>query len=500
MVAERDAGGQGAEGSKLKEFKNLKLIGKGSFGRVHRAVRISDDKEYALKELNMKSMSKKEREDSVNEVRILSSSFKNPLVIRYYDAFMEGDSLWIVTEFAKGGDIGAKIKRHRQRKEYISEDLIWAFFIQVCQGLKLLHDSNILHRDIKSQNIFIIGPRAVKIGDFGIAKATKSGMARTQIGTPYYMSPEIWKNLPYDKKSDIWSLGVVLYEMTALKHPFEAQNERSLYAKIMKGSLEPLPRGYSSELQSVVRMCLNVDADRRPSIDDLLGLPIVRKRMHDMPSVSDQEPITSRDKIKLVDTIQVPKLLHQLQGLLPGSKYDDDLSARSLDPPISASEPNSSRRWRAERRKGSDRGAQVAQSVDSAYDDLISERYRKANKAYERMCEPFEAKMPGQIQRAGSDRDYLRGRNDDRGRLPSISSHSQMSAVPSNINSAMQSKNPMNDPRRMQGAISGLPSAAPTDRLPQISSRVQQYSNRNIISHDYGPSNFEFNNPYNRRR
>jgi NIMA (never in mitosis gene a)-related kinase 1/4/5 len=136
---------------------------------------------YALKEVNIKAMSQKEREDAVNEVRILAS-VEHAMVIRYHDAFIENDKLWIVTELAKGGDIGAKVKRHQQRHEFMPEDMIWGFFIQICQGLRNLHAANILHRDIKSQNIFLVTAREIKIGDLGVAKITKSGMAHTQIG------------------------------------------------------------------------------------------------------------------------------------------------------------------------------------------------------------------------------------------------------------------------------------------------------------------------------
>lgn len=150
------------------------------------------------------------------QVRILAS-VQHQMVIRYYDAFIEADKLYIVTELAKGGDIGAKIKRHLSRKELMNEEMIWGFFIQICQGLRNLHKANILHRDIKAQNIFLVSAREVKIGDLGVAKITKGGMAHTQIGTPYYMSPEIWRSRPYNKKSDIWSLGCLLYELASLR-------------------------------------------------------------------------------------------------------------------------------------------------------------------------------------------------------------------------------------------------------------------------------------------
>jgi len=309
-------------GGRLGEFKNLTLIGKGSFGRVYRAVRLSDNQEYALKELDMRPMQRKEREDCVNEVRILASSCSNPSIVRYYDAFMEGDSLWIVTELARGGDVAAKLKRHTKRGEQLSEDLIWAFFIQICQGLSYLHSANILHRDIKAPNIFITGPRSVKIGDLGVAKCTKHGMAQTQIGTPYYMSPELWRNQKYDKRSETWSLGVLLYELAALKHPFQAQSERALCDKVVRGQYPPLPKGFSSDLTTMVKLMLQVDPSKRPTAAALLDHPIVRKHMDSAPISSDSEMPFKRGE--LVGTIHVPKMLMDLQSRLPGAKYVTD--------------------------------------------------------------------------------------------------------------------------------------------------------------------------------
>jgi NIMA (never in mitosis gene a)-related kinase len=199
-------------------------------------------------------------------VRILAS-VHHQAVIKYYDAFIESDKLYIVTELAKGGDIGAKVKRHLSRKELMNEDMIWGFFIQICQGLRNIHAAN-LHRDIKAANIFLVTAREVKIGDLGVAKITKGGMAHTQIGTPYYMSPEIWRNRPYNKKSDIWSLGCLLYELASLKHPFEARDEKGLAEKVLRGTYAPIPSQYSADLATMIKMMLVVDpAFGSPSAD-----------------------------------------------------------------------------------------------------------------------------------------------------------------------------------------------------------------------------------------
>ena len=307
--------------SGLRDFKDLKLIGKGSFGRVYRCIRVSDGLEYAMKEVAIKAMSQREREDAVNEVRILAS-VHHQMVIRYFDAFIENDKLFIVTELARGGDIGAKVKRHAARHEPMNEDMIWGFFIQICQGLKSLHHANILHRDIKAQNIFLVAAREIKIGDLGVAKVTKGGMAYTQIGTPYYMSPEIWRRRPYNKKSDIWSLGCLLYELATLKHPFEARDERSLAEKVMRGVYAPLSSAYSTDLSAMIRMLLNTDPARRPTADEILQHPIVLKRIESAQVKCGGPEAMQAPSKDLVNTIRVPRQLSQLQNKLPGAKYE----------------------------------------------------------------------------------------------------------------------------------------------------------------------------------
>lgn len=245
----------------LKGFQALKPIGKGSFGKVYRAVRISDGQEYALKELEIKTMNQRERDDALNEVRLLAS-IKHPHTIRYYDAFFDSDKLYIVTEFARFGDIGAKIKRHISRKELMDEDLIWCFFIQTLMGTAALHERGIIHRDLKTANIFLTSGRGVKLGDLGVAKIAKSGMATTQIGTPYYMAPELWRGRPYDKKADVWSLGAVLYEMASLKHPFEAKDEKGLAQKVMTGIYRPVPDSFSRDLHDAIKVPTACSCDK----------------------------------------------------------------------------------------------------------------------------------------------------------------------------------------------------------------------------------------------
>lgn len=135
-------------------------------------------------------------------------------------------------------------------------------------AIKHVHDRKILHRDIKGQNIFIAKNNSLKLGDFGIARVLNmtNDKARTVVGTPYYLSPEIIENKPYSFKSDIWSIGAVLYELCALQPPFQATSLQMLALKIVKGSYTPIQSNYSKELKSLIAEMLTLDPNKRPNI------------------------------------------------------------------------------------------------------------------------------------------------------------------------------------------------------------------------------------------
>lgn len=124
-------------------------------------------------------------------------------------------------EYADSGDLYQKINEMRMTQSPMSEKEIWMIFIQITKGLRAIHDMNVMHRDLKCANVFMNRDGSVKLGDMNVSKVTnKEGLNFTQTGTPYYASPEIWQDKPYDIKSDVWSLGCVLYEMITLRPPF----------------------------------------------------------------------------------------------------------------------------------------------------------------------------------------------------------------------------------------------------------------------------------------
>ena len=182
-------------------------------------------------------------------------------------------------EYADGGDLSMKIKA--QNGILFPEDKILDWFTQVCLAIKHIHDRKILHRDIKSQNIFLMKDGKVKLGDFGIAKCLDQTIdkAKTYVGTPYYLSPEIINSQPYGFQSDIWSLGVLLYEMCSLKMPFDASNLPQLYMKIINCNYQPLNNKYSDELKNLIRDMLNETSCKRPTISKILENPIIKPRI-----------------------------------------------------------------------------------------------------------------------------------------------------------------------------------------------------------------------------
>ncbi|GLI64257.1 hypothetical protein VaNZ11_007459 [Volvox africanus] len=313
-----------ASAQKDRQFKVLKFVGKGSYGSVFLVQRLADSQTYALKEMDVRSMSQAEREDSINEIRLLAS-VSHPNVISYNEAFLDGNRLCIIMEYAADGDLAKVIKKQQQMRRPLPEDVIWRYFIQVVMGLQALHNMKILHRDIKPGNIMVFENGVVKIGDLGIAKLlTKTAAAKTQIGTPHYMGPEIWKNRPYSYTSDTWAVGCLLYELAALSVPFEARSMSELRYKVLRGSYPPLPSTYSRDMQQLVRECLDPNPDKRPSMDAILANPAVASRLKLVPHESRNPPATAGSA--LVETIKVPRgNIAAIKNKLPPAQYATDM-------------------------------------------------------------------------------------------------------------------------------------------------------------------------------
>ena len=266
-----------------KEYKFLKLLGEGSFGKAYLCKNLQDNSQCVIKQIILDNLDEDEIQETFNEVKILKR-LDHSNIIKFKDVFTgtkPKNTLNIVTEYADGGDLNQKIKKQKEKKSPLTEQEIINYLTQICLALNHIHKKKIIHRDLKSGNIFLTKSGLVKLGDFGIAKGFKNTWekAKTKVGTPYYLSPEIINSMPYDSKSDIWALGVLLYEMMTFKMPFNANSLPSLSLKIIRGYYQSPPTSYSKDLVDLVKKCLNLDPKKRPSVENILKLPFMKKRI-----------------------------------------------------------------------------------------------------------------------------------------------------------------------------------------------------------------------------
>uniref|UniRef100_A0A673X7U6 non-specific serine/threonine protein kinase n=1 Tax=Salmo trutta TaxID=8032 RepID=A0A673X7U6_SALTR len=262
----------------MDKYEKVRKIGEGSFGKAILVKSREDGKQYVIKEIGISRMSSKERQESRKEVAVLAN-MSHPNIVQYKESFEECGCLYIVMDYCEGGDLFKTI--NSQNGVQFPEEQILDWLVQICLALKHVHDRKILHRDIKSQNIFLTKDGTIQLGDFGIARVLNSTveLARTCIGTPYYLSPEICENKPYNNKSDVWALGCVLYEMCTLKHAFEAGNMKNLVLKIIRGSYPPVSIHYSQDLRSLMGQLFRRNPRERPSVSSILDKPFLSHRI-----------------------------------------------------------------------------------------------------------------------------------------------------------------------------------------------------------------------------
>ncbi|CAD8113072.1 unnamed protein product [Paramecium primaurelia] len=311
--------------STIQDFNILEKLGEGSFSSVYKVQRKSDSQYYAMKKVNISQQSLKERENALNEIRILAS-LDSPYIVEFKDAFIDQDGriLFVIMEYASGGDLNQILKQGKLEGG-IKENEIWNILTQITLGVKILHDNDILHRDLKSANVFVSKiPQGniYKIGDLNISKVTHGANAKTQTGTPYYAAPEVWKGEQYSWPCDIWSIGCIIYELTTFQPPFRAADLQSLNKKIQAGLYDPIPSKYSQDLQDILRILLQVNPKNRPNCDQILINPKVIKNSGSLLVEVEKNGVK---QAKLLQTIKLPFNLKQLKDNLPKSKYENKI-------------------------------------------------------------------------------------------------------------------------------------------------------------------------------
>ena len=258
----------------IRDYKIIENIGFGAHGFVYKAIKKDQNKLLVIKQI---PLCKKEKNVNIDEAKneaIILKQLDCNYIVKYYESFEEDNNYFIVMEYCEKGDLGSYLSKLKKNNIRLTENEIWKFFIEISLGLTYIHNKKILHRDLKSKNIFLNKELDVKIGDLGIAKILQdTNHAHTFIGTPFYLSPEICEEKPYNEKSDVWALGCVLYELITFKHPYNASNQAALLLKIISGNYEPINDDIiiSNDLKKLVSLLLEKNYMNRPSMKEIIN-------------------------------------------------------------------------------------------------------------------------------------------------------------------------------------------------------------------------------------
>jgi len=294
---------------------------------VYKARSHSDGSMMALKKVAMAKMEAKEQEKCLKEVRLLES-LTHPSIIRYFEAFIEEEELIIVCEWASGGDLRRVIKKANEQDPPVmfSEPEIWRMFHQIVAGVKYMHEQRIMHRDIKPANVLIMGDGKLKLADLGLGRffSDQTMQAYSKVGTPVYMSPEVLHGKGYDLKSDVWSLGCLLYELATLRTPFKSQGDNLyvIFKKINECQFERLPEGqFSPELCKVVNSILKTDASARPHTNDIYEMAqhmTQKAKQSAAPAAASESTVPKAEPNCVLDSARVIEWMKLLSTMHEG--------------------------------------------------------------------------------------------------------------------------------------------------------------------------------------
>jgi NIMA (never in mitosis gene a)-related kinase len=299
-------------------YTEIKKVGEGSFGKAI-LVKSNANVQLICKMVDVSRASRKEAEDAAKEAKVLSG-LNHPYIVNYRESFTETGWFCILMDYCESGDLTKQITEAKRARKSIPEEQVLKWFTQTILALKYIHEKHILHRDLKPQNLFLSKSGNLKMGDFGISKVLDCtlAVARTQIGTPYYLSPELCQEKPYTWPSDIWSMGCILYEMCALKVPFDAESIPKLVQKICRGDVPTVPATYSTFIRDLAKEMLSKDQNRRPDCENILKRgaiqAIVQSMMEDAKEKAEESNLQAPELRRNGSDLNAPQSARSNNG------------------------------------------------------------------------------------------------------------------------------------------------------------------------------------------
>ena len=262
-------------------YKKIKKLGKGGYGKVYQVLDEKENKNYAIKRIPIVDLNEEEKDFVKNEAKILSS-INDEHIVKYYDSCEDDKYFNILMEYCEGSELKKFILDYKDKNEFIKEEIIYNIALDLCLGIKVIHENSLIHRDLKPENIFIDNNCKIKIGDFGVSKklGTNQKFAITSVGTDFYMAPEILKGEEYNNEVDIWSYGCIIYELITLKVCFESKSRFGFMDNITKKSHGKIDlKKYNSKWQDLIDLLLKKNYRERPNISQVYSLLIDYKNI-----------------------------------------------------------------------------------------------------------------------------------------------------------------------------------------------------------------------------